>query len=94
MQITQGNTPTEGNNENTLEIPQPKHVNPEVSIKTGYPDMQDPNAGSPGALETNTPSDIEEESILTPQQATLTPQHADSGFVDTTQGDQVTAWVG
>ena len=51
-------SPTEGTNENTLEIPQPTHVNHEVSINTGYPDIQDTNAGSPGALETNTPSDI------------------------------------
>jgi hypothetical protein len=54
-----------------------QHENPEVSINTGYPDMQDINAGSPGVLETNNPSDIEKESILMSQQATLT-KHADS----------------
>ena len=37
---------------------------------------------------------VEEESILTPQQVTLTQRYADSGFVDTSQGDQVTAGVG
>ena len=77
-------SPTEGNNENTPALPQSEHENPEVSINTGYPDMQDTNAGSPGALETNDPSDIGKESILAPQQATLTPQHADTGFVDIT----------
>ena len=49
--------------------------------------MQDINTGSPGTLEINNPSDIEQESILTSQQATLIPQHADSGFVDITQGN-------
>ena len=52
--------------------------------------MQDTNAGSPGALETNDPSDMEKESILTPQQATLTPQHADTGFVDITHTHTLT----
>ena len=87
-------SPTEGNNKNTWDLPQSQHENPEVSINTGYPNMQDTKAGSHRALETNNPSYKEEESILTPQKVTLTPQHADSGFVDITQGVQVTAGVG
>ena len=48
-------SPTKGNNESILDLPQSLHDNPEVSINTGYPDMQDINAGSPGALEKTIP---------------------------------------
>ena len=59
-----------------------------------YPDTQDNNTGSPGTLETDNSSDIEQESISTSQQVTPIPQSGDPGFVDTTQGNQVTSGIG